>query len=653
MDLSADQRATLAAIVDTFAPGDGVAIPAATAIGTVGVALDLVDRSPHYGDDDGGLRSFLSTWDNRIFATAVLGTRGRLFRDLSQAERERILIDLAQSRFEQKRVLFKRIRSLSVMSYYVAPGSSGYSPVWQAIGFPPAPHRKRLRGRAQRALKPLSPTRYEIDASAECDVVVIGSGPGGSAAASVLTEAGLDVMVLEKGDYHAPPDHLSTEFHALTDLYAGSPFLTDNAQTTLLAGECLGGSSVVGYAGCFRPSEQVRADWGSRGLPMNEDFDAALEAVWRRLDVTSSGSSPSTRDELLEKGCRELGLGVRTVPRAVEDCDHVDGSGRCLNCRLGGKRTTTATWLRDAERRGARIVTGVDVRSIDVGDGRARRVVARTSGGSWLTVECRAVVVAAGAIQTPALLRRSGIGGPHVGRHLHLHPTATAFGVFDGLVAPWSGTMTARYCDDHADLDGAGFGVLYDTAPATPALAASFAPWRGANEHLNIMRQLPHLSHVRIVTRDRGSGEVTVDRSGEPTVKYNLSEADRRHVRHGIDTAVRILEGAGARRIFTGHQRGGDYVPGVRSREAFLRGEHDAGYGPGELALMSQEAMGTARMGSAERHSAADPEGALWDVPNVVIADASMLPSAAGVHPMASIAALAILNAQALAGRLQ
>ncbi|MFC7751972.1 FAD-dependent oxidoreductase [Tsukamurella soli] len=543
MELNTAQRETLAAIVDAFAPGDGVAIPAATAVGTVDVAVSLIGPTPRLGQDD-GLGNLLSTWGSRLFATTVLGTRGRTFAELSRAERERVLVDLSRSRFPAKRTLFKRLRTIAIMSYYVAPGSSGYSPVWEAIGFPPPPPRKRLRGRALRAVKPLSPTRFEVDATAGCDVVVVGSGPGGAAAAATLAEAGLDVMVLERGDYLAAPDFASTEYDALLNLYASSPFVSDDAQTTLLSGQCLGGGSVIGYAGCYRPSDAVRADWADRGLTMGDDFDAALNAVWRRLGVTDSESRPSARDELLDAGCAALGLSTRTVERAVDDCDQGEECGRCgLGCRLGAKRTAAQTWLRDAERRGARIVTGTSARTIEVRDGRATAVVARTSGGSWLTVRCRAVVVAGGAFQTPALLHRSAIGGMHVGKHLHLHPTATAFGVFEQVVRPWSGTMTARYCDDHADLDGEGFGVLYETVPATPAMSASFAPWRGANEHLNVMRQLPHLSHVRVVTRDRGSGEVGFDRSGEPTVRYTLADADRPHVRAGLDTAVRILEG--------------------------------------------------------------------------------------------------------------
>ncbi|MDP0399432.1 GMC family oxidoreductase [Tsukamurella strandjordii] len=657
MDLSTRQRETLSAIVDTFAPGDGVAIPSASDLHVDDLAVSYAARSPR--DSDGmSLSQSLSLFDNRVFCATVLGTRGQKFADLPFAERERILIDLSRSRFGQKRMLFKRLRNIALLAYYAAGGADdGHGPgaeLMAAIGYPPQTPHKKPRGRAMRALRPLTPTRYEIDATTNCDVVVIGSGAGGSVAAAQLAEAGLDVIVLERGEYVAPSDMGGSDLDGLSNLFAPSPFWTENAQSFILSGNCLGGGTVASHGGYYRPSEKVLADWAARGVDTGPDLAAALDAVWQRVGVTSSMSAPSPRDELLEKGCLDLGLPVHTVQRAVDNnCDQGVECGRCgLGCRIGAKHDAGRTWLRDAEKRGARIVTGAQARSIEVQGDRARSVVARTSGGSWLTVRCSAVVLAAGAFESPALLARSGLGGQHVGKHLHLHPTATALGVFSDVVAPWYGTTSARYSDAHADLDGNGFGVIYETAPLTPAVASSYVPWRNAGEHLNVMRQLPHLSVLRVVIRDRGAGEVMMDSSGEPSVRYDLAEADRAHLRTGLDTAVRILEASGARRIFTGQQRGGDYVPGDQPLEGFLGRSHAAGYGVGEIALASFEAMSTLRMASSSKRGATNPEGQLWDVPNVVVADASMLPTASGVHPTGVIQALALRNARALAARL-
>ncbi|WP_158635145.1 FAD-dependent oxidoreductase [Tsukamurella asaccharolytica] len=653
MELSTRQRTTLSAIVDSFAPGDGVAVPSASDLRAGELAVSYADRSPR--DSDGvTLAQSLSFFDNVVFCTVVLGTRGQRFADLSAAERERILIDLSRSRFVQKRMLFKRLRNIALLAYYAAGGADGeHGPgaeLMAAIGYPRQAPLKKPRARALRAQRPLSPTRYEIDAATACDVVVIGSGAGGAVAAAELAEAGLDVLVLERGDYVSPTEVGDSDLDNLEQLYAPGPFWTENAQSYLLTARCLGGGTAVSNGGYFLPPEEVRADWEARGVETGASLEAALAEVWQRSGVSDGAGAPSARDVILERGCRALDLPVRLVSVA----DDVEPGGRWgPSSRVAARQDAGRTWLRDAEKKGARIVTGAQARSIETQGGRARTVIARTSGGSWLTVRCSAVVVAAGGFQTPALLARSGIGGQHVGKHLHLHPTATAVGLFGEVVAPWLGAPSTRFCDAHANLDGKGFGVRYETVPLTPALASSFVPWRNPVEHLNVMRQFPHLSIVRVVLRDRGAGEVVMDASGEPSVRYDLAEADRANLRTGVDTAVRILEAAGARRIFTGQQRGGDYVPGDRPIERFLERSHAAGYGVGEIALGAHDPMSTARMASSERHGAANPEGVLWDVPNVVIADASALPTASGVHPIGVVQALALRNARALAERLK
>lgn len=653
MELSTRQRATLSAIVDAFAPGDGVAIPSASDLRAGDLAVSYADRSPR--DSDGvTLAQSLSLFDNRVFCATVLGTRGQRFADLPIAERERVLVDLSRSRFVQKRMLFKRMRNIALLSYYAAGGADGeHGPgaeLMTAIGYPRQAPLKKPRARALRAQRPLSPSRYEIDASTACDVVVIGSGAGGAVAAATLAEAGFDVLVLERGDYLSPTEIGDSDLDNLSQLYSPGPFWTENAQSYLLTARCLGGGTAVSHGGYFLPPDEVREDWAARGIDTGPSLDAALTDVWHRAGVADDTAVPSARDVILEKGCAALGLPVRPVGVA----DDFEAEGRWgPSSRVAAKQDAGRTWLRDAEKKGARIVTGAQARSIETQGGRARTVIARTSGGSWLTVRCSAVVVAAGGFQTPALLARSGIGGAHVGKHLHLHPTATAIGLFAEPVTPWQGAPTTRLCDAHADLDGKGFGVRYETAPLTPALASSVVPWRNPVEHLNVMRQFPHLSLVRVVLRDRGAGEVVVDASGEPSVRYDLAEADRAHLRTGVDTAVRILDAGGARRIFTGQQRGGDYVPGERPIEQFLERSHAAGYGVGEIALGAHDPMSTVRMASSERRGAADPEGALWDVRNVVIADGSMLPTASGVHPIGVVQALALRNARALAARLK
>jgi choline dehydrogenase-like flavoprotein len=649
MDFETRQRAALAAICDTFNPGDGADLPSASALGAVAIAEAVAGSQPRVRDRK-QLARLLSLWDSRL-GGLLLGTGGRRFSRLSPAERERALLKLGESSSERKRVLFQALRGLATSSYLLAPGPDGTSPVWEAIGYPGP--LGRLPGAPRPSLKPMSPT---ADTALDCDVVVVGSGAGGGTAAAVLAAAGLDVVVLERGGYYDDADFDGGELSGLSRLYAAGPAATAEGQVALVAGSCLGGGTVVNWTTSFPTPPEVRAEWAALGAAQfgDEEYTNAIKAVSDRLSVNTDHSTASARDTVMERGLRALGWHVDAMPRNVVGCDMATDCGRCgYGCRLGAKQSVTKTWLADAEAAGARLVVNTDVRAIDVERGRAVGVRGVTGDGHAVRVRARAVVVAAGAIQTPALLRRSGFTDPTIGRYLRLHPATAVWGVFDEEIRPWEGGMQTRYSREHSDLDGQGHGVIYETGPGNPAALQGFMNWRGGAAHLAALKQLPHTAGVGVITRDRDHGEVKIGRDGEPVAQYRLSEYDAAHLRAGVEGAARILAAAGARRISSAHQAGVSYEPGrAGTHEDFIAACQRAGYQPGRCAIAALHIMGTARMGGSRELSGTNPDGATWEVPNVVVADASCFPTSSGVNPMISIEAIAYMNATRLAARL-
>lgn len=650
MQPTAKQRAAMNLICDTFNPGDGLTLPSASALGAVDTVFQLLGRNPREAEKK-QLATLLNLWDSRL-AGLLTGSGPRRFSRLSQEQRERALLRLADSRFEPVRVIFQALKQASLLSYNITPGPAGVNPLWKEIGYP-AP-----AGPLTTAPAPaLTPLRCTETTEFDCDVVIVGSGAGGGVAAAVLAEAGLDVVVLERGNYYDDRDFGTGELGGLQHLYAPGPPGSSEGQITLVAGTCLGGGTVVNWSTSLPTPQDVRAEWAALGAAQFADaeFDDALDVVQRRLGVTDRRSVLSARDGVLERGARALGWEVDTLPRNVTDaCDAGVECGRCgYGCRLGAKQSVTKTWLADAADRGARLVVDADVRRITVRNGRAQGVSAVTSDGVAIEVRARAVVVAAGAIQTPALLRRSGLRNQNIGRHLRLHPAAAVFGVFEEEIRPWEGGLQTRICREHSDLDGNGYGVIYETGPIHPGLATGFMSWRGAENHRTTMLDFAHSNAIGIITRDRDSGTVAVDREGEPIVHYRLSDYDAAHLHTGFEGAASILEVAGARRIFSGHQAGISYEPGRRGSHAdFAAACRSAGYGPGHCSLGALHIMGSARMGGAPETSATNPDGATWEVANIVVADASSFPTASGVNPMVSIEAIAYMNAKRLAAQL-
>ena len=100
------------------------------------------------------------------------------------------------------------------------------------------------------------------DAVLEADVCIVGSGAGGGLIAGVLTQAGLDVVVLEAGAAHSEADFSGLELPAFQQLFwRGGPTPTADFNLTLLAAATLGGGPTVNWSNCLRTPSCVREQW--------------------------------------------------------------------------------------------------------------------------------------------------------------------------------------------------------------------------------------------------------------------------------------------------------------------------------------------------------------------------------------------------------
>lgn len=626
MELNRAQRRALDALADTLHPG-------AVELGVPQAFLDLLVPRLRLAEQR-QLRGLLG-----LFAATGFPRRPR-------ERREQALLAWADSRVPLRRRGFHSLRKGLLLLAYSLRDCDGRNPNWEAIGYPGP------RGApGEPAGAPLEVRVPAADTELDCDVCVVGSGAGGGVAAAVLAEAGLDVVVLEAGGAYDERDFDGGELDGLRRRYlGGGTTASDDWTVSVLAGAALGGGTVVNYTTSFRPPPEVREEWATHAPALGSaEFDRALDVVCRRLDVNTDHNRVSAREEKVRAGLRALGWHCAEMPRNVRGCDQGVVCGYCpFGCALGAKQSTTRTWLADARAAGARILTGTRAERVVVSGGAVYGVYAM-AGGRRVAVRSRAVVAACGAIETPALLRRSGVGGSAVGRHLRLHPVGAAFGLFDEEIRPWEGTMQAVYSDEHARLDGA-WGLKYETTAIHPGLVAAALPWRGAAAHRELATSLRRMVAIGALVRDRDGGEVRVDRDGRPAIRYRLSAYDARHIQAGILGGARILEEAGARRIVASHARGVEYAPGRSGHDAFASALDHFGSAP--LLVHSFHQMGSVRMGGSEADAGCDPEGVVWGVRDLVVCDASTFPTASGVNPMVAIEAIAHLNASALATRL-
>ena len=626
MSVGERERATLARVVETIIPE----APARVVADTIVAELEAVGRPKLLND----LVLFLKVIEQPLVNLAISG-RATRFSELDPTDRETYLLRWADSALPLRRTAFQAVKRLALFVAY-SRSSEGRNPLWPETGY----------ARHALAPLPLHPARLVMREHHKGDVVkadaiVVGSGAGGAVAAAELATHGRKVLVLEQGALSTESDFDGDEARGAARLFWGRQLLTtEDLGLSVFAGRTVGGGTVVNWSTSLRLPVEIREEWTAAGLDgMDRELDQHYDAVERRIDIDTDESEPNVPNALLAKGLDALGLQWIRIPRNVRGCGDCGSCG--YGCRRGAKQSTLVTYLADACANGAEIMAGCQVDYITTSNGRVTGIFGNVNGVG-IRGEAPLVVLAGGALGTPALLLRSNLGGPTVGKGLHLHPVAPSLGLYDEPVRLWSGVPQSVVSDAFAHIDGA-YGFRMEIPSALIGVLSASLPWRSAAEHRALIARADHASVIIPIVRDRESGRVTVDRRGRALVHYRVHGQTERHTLHSIVEAARVHLAAGAREVLTLHTaplrlRPGDDV------EAFAREVGRRGVRPNGVAMFSAHQMSSARMGAHAGSSVADPDGRVRGVRGLVIADASAFPNASGVNPMLTVMALARRN---------
>jgi choline dehydrogenase-like flavoprotein len=484
------------------------------------------------------------------------------------------------------------------------------------------------------------------DLRLECGAVIVGSGAGGATVAAELAEAGVDVVLVEEGGYHPTSSFTAATGRALRTLYrdGGGGMAIGRPSVLYTEGRCVGGSTVVNGGMSWRTPAQVLHRWAEReGIRAlrEADLEPYFARAEHRLSVGVQDPETIGRDsQLLRAGARALGWNVVDNLRNQLHCA---GSNSCSSgCPTGAKRSMLVTSVPRALALGARLfadcrVDRVTVRSGSAVTGMTGRFL-RPGGraGPRLDVRAPVVIVAGGAIQTPALLARSGLRpiSGQLGRNLSLHPNAVVTALFDEDVTGWHGVHQAfQVREFHAE------GLLLTATNLTPPMLAGMVPAYG--------RELGELmaGYNRVVTAgplvaDTGTGRVLNVPGLGPQVVYQLTDHDAARAVRGVELTARALFAAGARRVLLPF----DGAPEVRGQDQ-LRRLLARPVPKRSIRLHSVHLMGTARMSEDPRRGVVGSFGEFHGVPGLFVADASIFPGPVGINPMETVIALAMRNA--------
>ena len=662
--LTPARRAVLCAIADTFIPaGPGAdGLPPGSALIDFDQAAEAIRAQPL-----GAQAEFGQLLDLLTKPLAGLTWLGPLtpFAQLDAGQREQLLLSWASSRLPLLRKGFQALRKLCTFLYYAgSPADGSLNPAWAALGYP-GPALLPGSGPPVAAPRPIRPLEPLADTEYSCDFLIIGSGAGGGVVAGELAQAGHDVLVLEKGPYCHGADFTQREADMLTQLYdARGTLSTQDGGISLLAGACLGGGTTVNWAGAFRTPDYILEEWArEHAAPQftSPAFQASLDAVAATLGVNTDYPRHNGQNEALRDGSARLGQATHLIARNEKHLTDSEAHFRGLGYSMLGdahglKQGTLNTYLLTAYEHGARLLPRTQVGRVTTAAGRATgaEAVHTTADGQALRivvrVRARVVVVAGGAVQTPALLLRSGLRHPHLGRHLHLHPTVIVAARYPHAMHSWYGPSMSIVNDTYARLHGTNFGVKLETPPTHPGLLAMALPWLGGQQHRALLQAADHLGSFIVLTRDRDGGRVRLDPHGTPRIDYTLSEFDRANLLTGVRAAAEIHVAAGAEAVYLPHGT----LPTLRAHGGTTHNPEVLHQLPrlswraNQFGLYSAHQMSSCRLGGQAATHPVRPTGETVEVRNLFVADGSAFPACSGVNPMLTVMALAHYTTQHL-----
>lgn len=504
--------------------------------------------------------------------------------------------------------------------------------------------------------QPFSPGRhgasdYEGDVYIRADVVVIGAGAGGSAAATALAEQGLTVAVIEEGRHWQPSDFRAESTFALRNLYQarGARSMRGNTVMPLPGGRGVGGSTLINSAICFRCPDAILDQWREeRGCSTvtRERFSSYFDRIWSTLGVSvQSAEVQRLNNTVFKRGAEALGLKGAFMHRSAPGCV---GCGVCqYGCPTGGKASVDRTFLVealatrrvgiyadcqaiDAITEGGRIVA-IEGHTLDPDSQRPR---------ARLRMEADTFVLAAGPVNTPAFLLANRLADSrHCGRHLVVHPTTPGLARFPFEILPWRGVTQGYYVDCWEK------GYLLQTYTVTPDQYYALLPTAIGEETLRYMANLRYLGSAGTLVHDEDSeGRIQTTPVG-PDISYWLGEGDKRRLIEGIRMVGRVFFAAGAVEFLPARVGGG-----VVRREADIDAALPLDLPAHHLVTYASHPMGTCRMGGDAENSVVDPHGRVWGWDNLRVADASVFPTSLGVNPQVTTMAMGLLVGQSIAG---
>ncbi|MCJ0761701.1 GMC family oxidoreductase [Variovorax terrae] len=524
-----------------------------------------------------------------------------------------------------------------------------------------------IRDGLQRGWKVLGGPHGALPARMSCDVAIIGSGAGAGITAELLARAGLQVVIIEEGPLKSSTDFNQKEAEAYPSLYQESAARkTADKAINILQGRCVGGSTTVNWTSSFRTPASTLQYWQAHfGL---EGYSAEALAPYfaqaeKRLNIGPWLTPPNENNDLLRRGALKLGIPAEAIQRNVKGCWNLGSCG--MGCPTNAKQSMLVTTIPAALDKGARLLVQTRAERFELANGRVTGLqcsAVQANGAlaegpkAEIKIVAKHYVLAAGAINSPAVLLRSQAPDPHgrLGMRTFLHPVVMSAAVMEQPVQGWQGAPQSIYSDHFLEtqpVDGP-IGFKLEAPPLHPVIFASTVTGYGQAQ-AELFRKFPQTHVLLALLRDgfheqSAGGRVGLRGDGSPVLDYPLTDFVMDGARRALLTMMEIQFAAGAREVLPVHELAEPYTRWAQAKQAV----EALPMKPLLTKVVSAHVMGGCGLAGSERLGVTRPDGVHWQIDNLSIHDGSLFPTSIGANPQLSIYGMANRLAQGLAKRL-
>lgn len=491
----------------------------------------------------------------------------------------------------------------------------------------------------------------------EADIVIVGSGPGGSVMAKELSEvSGLKIILVDSGPYILERFYQQLELKMSQIYWEGGNRVTDDLSTQIAQARCVGGGTVLYTGTAHKVPEFVLDDWANRWKV--EGFSRAeIEEGYNRVASVMKISEHNSGDwndnnRLFVEACQKSGIEVENLKRFVDRCI---GCGFCYQgCKYKRKVTMLNSYLPQAFSNGVQLISNfhVDELLYDTKNKRVsgiRGVVAPTPllaepnsvPAGPLEISARLVIVSASAVNTPALLLKSKSLpdlGPALGRFVLMQIAHTVNILMPDKVSMIRGVPKSASTRDFLDSER----YIITPSQIHPISTANDITGFGLTWKV-FMKHFHNFLQWQVICGDDPSftNYVYLDQTGKSKIRYLYSPDYIGRQIEGLRRCAKLAFSIGAERVFIGPTKNG-YIQekNANNLENLI---HRRYFSPGRFVLTTAHPQGGCRMGENQKQSVVNSAGRAHRVNGLIVCDASVFPSPTHVNPAYTILAASTL----------